>query len=157
MNDIQNFHIQYNYYVSVEKISNSLGCIAKFPKNIFINQDRFDKTYMINLVDLNIETFVLQNSKIVKSNNTKVSRIMMRPVIAFDILINALKLNIREKLIVVEDGKKIFDLLEFDHTNEEAKLEQELCSSFFNYLNSNYNNGVEGLSQMIDVLNDGGL
>lgn len=157
MNDIQNFHIEYDYYVSVEKIPNSLGCIAKFPNNVFINQDRFDKTYMINLDDLNVEAFVSQNNKIIKSKITSVPKVMIRPIVAFDILINALKLNIREKLIIVEDGKKIFDLLEFDHTNEEAKLEQELCSSFFNYLNSNYDNGVEGLSQMIDVLNDGGL
>ena len=159
MNDIVKFHIKHGYYVKVEALPNLMGCSAIFPANVLYERDVIEKTYVLNIDPVSIDIYTLEWGKPIVSKNVLAYKTNIRLLVLQDLMLYAYSMGLSKDLIVIQDGKTLFELLALDNTKEELTLETELCKSFRKMLAGDIDatSNVEGYQQVLTCFEERGL
>ena len=159
MNELIKFHILNNFYVRIQPIPHSIGCIVNFPANRFTKTLAIDKIYMLNNDPYSIDLYVLENNKSILTKNVPANNSNIRLLIVQDIILNTFRLGMSKDLVVVEESdKNLFGMLEMPQTREEKELETRLCVNFRELLAGNVvTSDIEGYEQVLLCFESGGL
>ena len=160
MNALQQFHIKNRYYVQVKHLPKTPGCFVKFPNNLFINQKKIEKTYILDKDSCIIEMFTLVDGEKIVSKEITATKSNIRLLVLEDIALYTLSLGLSKNLIVTEGDKTLFDMLTVNRSRKDAENELKLCYQFRNLLLGipNHNiTDVEGYSQIVKCFENGGL
>jgi hypothetical protein len=162
---IKDFHIQNNYYVNIQPLKTSLGCVVNFPKNVIHNFKNVDITYMISHNYDNIDIFYVEESE-TKSKNIQTLIFNTRLLILEDILLKSLQRGISKELVVIDSNRiksNIFSIIGVKLSEEHLNLEKELCSVFLKLLEGNIIKDIKddlllkGYEQVFNCFENGGL
>ena len=155
--DIIKFHVENNYYVSVEPFEKFYGCVATFPANKINCLAGLTKTYMFCEKSYTIDYYAKFNKSIVKKELIQATSSNIKLLVIQDIFLTTLRLNISKKLII-SNNKNIFKLLTLPQTEKDRKKERKLCTEFMKILSGKMpDSNVEGYDQLLYYFEKGGF
>ena len=155
MNVIQ-FHIDHKCYVRIKPLNKEIGCIVSFPKNKLKDIKENTITYILDKNTYQIEVYSIHN---VKPKIIQANKINIRLLVVEDIILKTFALDLNKDLIIVDDKKKLFEVLSINIDNEDLKKEQFLCKKFRSLLSGEVDDleDVEGYQQLVNVFENGGF
>ena len=165
INELKKFHIDNNYYVNIKPLDKMLGCYVFFPENVLQNKKSVTRTYIISEDYQEIEVFHTENDK-TTSKTTTTKRFNTRLLILEDILLRSISRNISKDLVLIDGGKiqsNIFEIVGVKLSQEDLKLEKELCEFFLVLLDGKAVENIEdpvllnGYEQVLECFEKGGL
>lgn len=153
--NLQDFHIQYDYYIKAKQIDNKT-LVVTFPETNTIKPSlpKLTKAYFITYDGLEIVSSDKKNKNIICPEYVK------RVYVAQDISKVALKYDISEKLILAYnkddqkiDGKsRVKNLLKKPSSDEQIKLEEKLHNLILKVLNDEEYEVEKDIKQGFDIL-----
>lgn len=159
MKNIINFHVKNGCYVEIKSLQKINGCFVNFPKNILYNIDPVSKTYIVDEYGWNIELYITKFRRNIASKKIPTLQSNIRLLILQDIILYTFSLGLSKDLIVIENNKKLFDIIKLNVEKEELEKERKLCHNLKQMLlgeRAPYNN-LEGFSQVLECFENGGL
>lgn len=125
MQELLQFHIDHNYYINIQAVPNTIGCIVNFPPNLFLHKPEIKRLYLINEDLAYIDIYHTEHNKTI-SKNIKIEKFGIRLLILEDVSLITVKMGMSTKLIL----GNLFTILKINMTKEELELEKNLCIKF---------------------------
>lgn len=158
MQHIRDFHIKHDYIVKVRGLESRPGCMVSYPANRFGQFPAIQRTYMVFADPCGLEIYTILDGRESQSNVIEAVKCNVRLLVVQDVFLTAHKRGISKELILAEDGKTLFKMLEIPQTEEEKSIETQLCVRFRALLAGDVvSTDIEGYEQVLSCFENGGL
>lgn len=159
MKNIQDFHKKHNYIVTITSLERTPGCYVTYPSNLLLKMPFTERTYILSYDPCVIELFIKEGGDDIISRRIEADAGNIRLLVMQDVFLQANKRNMSKDLIINNESKNLFELLELpEQTPEEKERETQLYIKFRKLLDGDVTmSEIEGYDQLLSYFESGGL